>query len=58
MVGTALLLGSWLGLLACVVLAIAVARRAVLEERMLLAELEGYADYSTRVRYRLVPGVW
>jgi protein-S-isoprenylcysteine O-methyltransferase Ste14 len=29
--------------------------RAVLEERTLIAELEGYADYANRVRYRLVP---
>jgi protein-S-isoprenylcysteine O-methyltransferase Ste14 len=58
MIGTALLLGSWLGLLAGGVLAIAVARRAVLEERMLRDELDGYDAYTTRVRYRLVPGVW
>jgi protein-S-isoprenylcysteine O-methyltransferase Ste14 len=29
--------------------------RAVLEERTLIAELEGYADYANRVRCRLVP---
>jgi protein-S-isoprenylcysteine O-methyltransferase Ste14 len=57
-VGTALLLGSWLGLLAGVILAVAVARRAVLEERMLRAELDGYDAYAARVRFRLVPGVW
>jgi protein-S-isoprenylcysteine O-methyltransferase Ste14 len=32
--------------------------RAALEERTLKAELEGYADYATKVRYRLVPLVW
>jgi protein-S-isoprenylcysteine O-methyltransferase Ste14 len=32
--------------------------RAVLEERTLLAELAGYADYARRVRYRLVPHLW
>ena len=32
--------------------------RTALEDRTLLAELEGYADYAARVRYRLVPGVW
>jgi protein-S-isoprenylcysteine O-methyltransferase Ste14 len=32
--------------------------RAVLEERMLMAELAGYADYAARVRYRLVPRLW
>jgi protein-S-isoprenylcysteine O-methyltransferase Ste14 len=28
------------------------------EERVLAAELPGYADYMARVRYRLVPGIW
>jgi protein-S-isoprenylcysteine O-methyltransferase Ste14 len=56
--GTALLLGSWLGLLAGAVLVAVVARRAVLEERALRDELEGYAAYMTHVRYRLVPMVW
>jgi protein-S-isoprenylcysteine O-methyltransferase Ste14 len=30
----------------------------VMEERMLTAELEGYADYAKRVRYRFVPLLW
>jgi protein-S-isoprenylcysteine O-methyltransferase Ste14 len=30
----------------------------VFEERLLKRELPGYADYMTRVRYRLIPGVW
>ena len=28
------------------------------EDRMLHAELPGYDKYATRVRFRLVPGVW
>jgi len=32
--------------------------RATMEERMLKAELEGYEDYSERVRYRFVPLLW
>ena len=32
--------------------------RAVMEERTLMAELPGYADYAARVRHRLIPGVW
>jgi len=58
LVGTALLLGSWYGLGGAVVLIAALALRAVLEERMLAAELPGYADYMHKVKYRLVPGVW
>jgi protein-S-isoprenylcysteine O-methyltransferase Ste14 len=32
-------------------------RRTLLEDRMLIAELPGYAEYASRVRYRLVVGV-
>jgi protein-S-isoprenylcysteine O-methyltransferase Ste14 len=57
-VGVPLLLGSWWGLCVAPNLILLLALRAVLEERMLKAELEGYADYAARVRYRLVPLVW
>lgn len=32
--------------------------RTNLEDRTLQDELEGYRDYATRVRFRLLPGVW
>ncbi len=32
--------------------------RTALEDRTLHAELPGYAEYTTRVRFRLIPGVW
>lgn len=32
--------------------------RTALEDRMLHQKLTGYADYATRVRARLLPGVW
>jgi len=58
LIGMPLLLGSWWGL-ACVPLLIAgFGYRAVLEERMLAAQLEGYAEYAARVRYRFVPYIW
>jgi protein-S-isoprenylcysteine O-methyltransferase Ste14 len=56
--GTALLLGSWWGLLWALLLIGIVARRAVLEERALRDELVGYSVYLTRVRYRLLPYLW
>jgi len=28
------------------------------EENMLTEELDGYLEYTEKVRYRLVPGVW
>jgi protein-S-isoprenylcysteine O-methyltransferase Ste14 len=56
--GAPLLLGSWWGLAAVLVVFPIIATRAVLEERTLGAELEGYADYARRVRFRIVPYVW
>lgn len=56
--GTALLLGSWWGLLGGGILMVAVANRAVREERSLRAELHGYAAYMARVKYRLIPRIW
>ena len=56
--GVPLLLGSWWGLAAGFGLVLIIAMRAVFEERTLAAELEGYADYAARVRYRLVPYLW
>jgi protein-S-isoprenylcysteine O-methyltransferase Ste14 len=56
--GTTLLLGSWYGLLAGLILIGVVARRAVLEEHTLLAELPGYGAYMAHVKYRFVPHVW
>jgi len=57
-IGAPLLLGSYLGLVGSVVLILAIAWRAVNEERVLRASLKGYDDYMKRVRYRFAPGVW
>jgi protein-S-isoprenylcysteine O-methyltransferase Ste14 len=57
-IGTALLLGSWYGVLGAFVLIAMVAWRAVREEQVLQKELNGYSAYMTRVKYRLVPHVW
>ena len=56
--GAPLLLGSWWGLAAALVVFPIIGVRAVLEERTLKAELVGYADYARRVRFRIVPYVW
>ena len=32
--------------------------RAVMEERLLGAQLDGYSEYTVRVRYRLIPMIW
>jgi protein-S-isoprenylcysteine O-methyltransferase Ste14 len=51
-------LGSWWGLAFSVLLLAGLVWRTVMEERELVAHLEGYAQYARRVRYRLVPFVW
>jgi protein-S-isoprenylcysteine O-methyltransferase Ste14 len=56
--GAPLLLGSVWGLALVPLLIAVLAVRAVNEERMLVKELDGYADYAARVRNRLVPLIW
>lgn len=56
--GVPLSLGSWWGLIMAPLFIVLFGFRARLEERALVAGLPGYADYLTRVRYRLIPGVW
>jgi protein-S-isoprenylcysteine O-methyltransferase Ste14 len=57
-VGTSLLLGSWWGLAAVLVLAVLLAMRTAIEEHALRSGLQGYDDYAARVRYRFVPLIW
>lgn len=53
-----LAMGSWIALLVGVACALTFVYRTTLEDRFLRENLEGYADYARRVRFRLVPGVW
>ena len=55
---TPLALGSYWGLLVMLAIVPALAWRLIDEERYLKQHLPGYADYCTRVRYRLIPGIW
>ena len=57
-VGAPLLLGSWWGTAMSPLFVVLFAIRTNIEERALIAGLPGYADYTARVRYRLVPGLW
>lgn len=58
LVGAPLLLGSWWGVAMSPLFAVLFAVRIAIEERALIAGLPDYADYTTQVRYRLVPGLW
>jgi protein-S-isoprenylcysteine O-methyltransferase Ste14 len=56
--GSALLLGSWIGILLGLLVVGMLARRAVQEERVLQKGLKGYDAYMAQVRWRLIPHVW
>lgn len=58
MVGMPLALGSYWGLLATVPAAAALVVRIIDEEKMLRHDLQGYDEYTEKVRSRLVPLVW
>lgn len=55
---TPLMLGSVWGLVPGIIFIVVLARRAVLEERMLQDALPGYKDYMTQVKYRFIPFLW
>ena len=57
-VGGGLALGSWLAALIGLVMVLPIVRRTALEDRVLREQLEGYAAYAQKVRYRVLPGVW
>jgi protein-S-isoprenylcysteine O-methyltransferase Ste14 len=56
--GVPLLLGSWWGLAIAPVIVVLFSVRIGIEDRTLREGQPGYSDYMTRVRYRLLPGVW
>jgi protein-S-isoprenylcysteine O-methyltransferase Ste14 len=58
MLGESLWLGSNLALIAMFVPIAILVARIHFEERFLAANVQGYADYAARVRYRLIPGLW
>ncbi len=57
-IGAPLLLGSLYGVLVGLALTALLMARIVGEEALLARDLEGYRDYTQKVRYRLVPFLW
>ena len=55
---TGLMLESWWAVIPGIMTGLMMIIRTVYEDRMLHAELPGYADYARQVRYRLIPGLW
>jgi len=58
MLGTPLALDSYWGLVVVAPALLILAFRITDEEKMLREELDGYREYTQKVPYRLVPGVW
>ena len=53
-----LILGSLWGLIPFAVYPITMIIRILNEEKVLTSELRGYAEYKTKVKYRLIPFIW
>src|SRR4051794_22081266 len=53
-----LMLGSWLSVALALLYSAMMLRRVMFEDAFLRTNLDGYADYRSRVPYRLVPGLW
>jgi len=58
-VASGVALGSWIAAALLIALSLPfLLRRAIVEDRVLQADLAGYQDYAQRVRWRLLPGIW
>jgi len=58
MLSTPLLLASAWAFIPALISVVLLVIRTELEDRTLHEELPGYAEYASRVRFRLIPGVW
>lgn len=53
-----LAIGSWLSVIPGLLIVGILVKRTLLEEKMLFEDLPGYKEYSTRTKFRWVPGLW
>jgi protein-S-isoprenylcysteine O-methyltransferase Ste14 len=56
--GIPLLLNSWWGMIPSVVIVGLFVYRTYREDQMLIDSLAGYVEYTQKVKYRLLPGIW
>ncbi|MHC4679105.1 MAG: methyltransferase family protein [Planctomycetota bacterium] len=57
-ISTPLIVGSAYGLIPAAIAVILLIIRTSWEDKLLRSKLKGYDEYSERVRYRLLPGIW
>lgn len=55
---TPVVLGSLYALIPAFLMAVLFVIRTRMEDKTLKTKLAGYAEYATRTRYRLLPGIW
>jgi protein-S-isoprenylcysteine O-methyltransferase Ste14 len=53
-----LVLGSWYAAIVFLVYPVLIIIRLTGEEKLLMQELPGYAEYQKKVKYRLIPFIW
>ena len=53
-----LILGSVIGLIPFALYPAVIIARIINEEKILTRDLSGYAEYKTKVKYRLIPFIW
>jgi protein-S-isoprenylcysteine O-methyltransferase Ste14 len=53
-----LMIGSLFSLIPSATAIMVTVFRTFLEDRMLQNELEGYAEYAKKIKYRIIPGIW
>ena len=53
-----IVMGSWWAFLVMIPYVLAIAARIKDEENLLTKELEGYAEYKEKVRWKLIPYIW
>ena len=52
------MLGSWYAVFIFLVYPFAIAARIKDEEKLLLAELDGYSEYRKKVKHKIIPYIW
>ena len=53
-----LILGSFFGLIPFALYPVIITVRILNEEKVLCRDLEGYSEYKTKTKYRLIPFIW
>jgi protein-S-isoprenylcysteine O-methyltransferase Ste14 len=56
--GLPIALGSWISLIPAAIGAVFIIIRIRFEEKMLIKGIDGYIDYRTRVKYKIIPKIY